>query len=193
VLLFIHLYFISQQQTIYKNQEIILINKSELNLTESKENFDKHATKIQERFAHYLRSYRLIKKITQDDLAKKLGLAGSLIPKLESKHPYPRLISSFLYLKSFADLENIRTNEFVSYLEDGLSVSNQQDWASMLHRVLSKLRSQNQFEFIETIEKLSENMKKLNELIHAFNALAKLEEDDFVAMTRILKTMEKQK
>ena len=94
-------------------------------------NNNKNSRLIQLRFSHYLRSFRTEKNISQNELAKLLNVAESLIPKLENTFPYPRIINCLQYLKSFADLQSISSASFVSILENGDSTSKESEWGQI--------------------------------------------------------------
>ncbi len=117
---------------------------------------------IQLRFSHYLKSYRCSKNITQEQLANDLGVTKILISKYESTHVTDnRLISSFEFLESFANLEKSTVSEFLSYLEDN-EKGQLPYWNERLFKAFSSLEVSTQFGLISALSELKKDKETVN-------------------------------
>ena len=115
---------------------------------------------IQLRFLHYLKNYRDKKNISQGGLAEELGVAVSLIGLFESKSTDNRLISSFEFLYSLANLEGVSLKEFVTLIEEGGAKSSSLSWQDGLSESFSKLDFSLQFKLFEVFKNLKADQEK---------------------------------
>ncbi len=73
--------------------------------------------KIQDKFAHYLKSYRRRKDLTQAELAKRLDYAESHIRKFEGRQADNRMTRALEFMRTIAALEDLDLISFLAYLE----------------------------------------------------------------------------
>jgi transcriptional regulator with XRE-family HTH domain len=157
-------------------------------IEDNKREIEKNRRKIQKKFSHYLRSTRFDfgtgrDERSQESLAAKLGCSMSLIPKLESAHPYPRLYKSLEFLEQFAKLQGISTTEFVSLLEETGIDCVKDPWHTSLLKIIhglsikKKISLRSLFESIEEEEE-DEGIEGLDKLVGMVSALRKLPKND---------------
>ena len=148
---------------------------------------------IQKRLSHYLKAYRVEldtnqTEITQEALATILGVSASMVAKLESLTPYPRVHAFFEYFKSFADLEGHSVSEFCSILE-GSNMSQKSAFHKELADHIATLTVTNQIALSEAFRK-KPDAKTLNTSLKAAIVLMNASEADRKNFLYLLKKIE---
>ena len=135
--------------------------------------------KLQEKFSHYLRSTRLDSnnnelELSQVMLASVLGCAPSLITRLESSYPYPRVYKSVEYLEKFARLQNLSLADFCSILE-GSRIEEKSNWHNALFDRLTKLSSfKNLISLQKVLLKYEDDSEGFNNLLKMMFSISKM-------------------
>ena len=150
---------------------------------------DLRRRQIQFNFSHYLKSTRTdfysdykTTEMSQRALASFLQVSCSLIPKLESLSPYPRLYNSIEFLEKFAKLQNMPLVDFICLLE-GTKIEKRSDFHSkFIEKLFEKISPKDLIVFDELLSKL----KKIDESCEIIKAmlvlfsLKKVDRDSFL-------------
>lgn len=149
--------------------------------------------RLQQRFAHYLRSTRLDyhsnlnkgEELSQYGLANILGVSESLIPKLEGRTPYPRVYNSIEFLEQFAKLQGFSLTEFCSVLEDHKLEEKSAFHSELIRKISLKISIKNQM-LLDDLLNNTDDLRFINEMFRAMLVIINLPERDRAAVLRIL-------
>ena len=148
---------------------------------------DLQRERIQSRINHYFARNRKELKLTQADMAKKLGYSKSAYRMFESSSETDnKIINALESLKKFADIEGLEVSDFVCFLEKGrIGESSSQSkklrkWEVNLIAALDGVDSHIRHQWSESIMKCRKNSLPL--VLRVMTKVIKLPYDKIAAI-----------
>jgi transcriptional regulator with XRE-family HTH domain len=149
-----------------------------------------HKQKIQDKFAHYLKSYRRRKDLTQSELARKLDYAESHIRKFEGRQADNRMTNALEFLYNIAALEGLDLISFLSYLEsrpeEGATNRTLYPWEQTVLHALQGLDLASRRRFVAGFLAKEQDMQRMSRVLRLASTMGTLSEADLSMMELLL-------
>ena len=148
---------------------------------------------LSKRISHFLIGYRRRHHMTQDDLAKKLGVNKSTVCRFE-RLDQNSIINSLEAVQGLAKLEDFTLNGFIDYLfmrSSETSAESLLPWQSNLLKTFGKTDQVRRLKACHSLSEIGEDQEKLDKALDLIETFHKLDKESVTILAQLASRLAK--